>query len=392
MNLASIAIDPTAIGQHPVLTVAPAAQIGLAGLLILIAYYYFVWRRIGRYSGAATAVPTFAPPRLLSPPAVRFLIGKDLDERALAAAFVDLGSKGHIRLAEGGQSSLLDSTLRLERIGGREPLPPDEIAMVDRLFGAEESLVLGPGSDDRLIAARARLWEYLEHQFCQSYYSRDERWSGAGFAAFCFFLWATCVAVARASHASAEWEIVLNLGCFATAFLLWITDFGSRSVSRLINAARWIGTIVACLAAIPVLTAALESGHWLPLLLPTMALPVVWRGLDWTRVLTPEGRTVLSEVEGFRRYLATMEPTLTDRTNSPTNSPQLFEKYLPYAIALDVNEHSKERFDRDYAALVARDDVGFPWYSGSRDPWIDPEGFVDLVRELYTGDSRATAN
>jgi len=66
---------------------------------------------------------------------------------------------------------------------------------------------------------------------------------------------------------------------------------------------------------------------------------------------------------------------------APKDTPEIFEKYLPYAIALGVENRWADRFRGVLAAAAAapRGHSGFAWYSGSHSPWNDADGFVSDV-------------
>lgn len=55
----------------------------------------------------------------------------------------------------------------------------------------------------------------------------------------------------------------------------------------------------------------------------------------WLQAYSIEGRKILDHVLGFRMYLETTEQKKFDTMNPPDLTIQLFEKYLPYAIALE---------------------------------------------------------
>ena len=63
----------------------------------------------------------------------------------------------------------------------------------------------------------------------------------------------------------------------------------------------------------------------------------------------------------------------------PADTPEMFEKYLPYAIALGVENRWAERFAGVLAAAAAQGQQGFAWYAGSGSPWNNPGGFADSV-------------
>ncbi len=82
---------------------------------------------------------------------------------------------------------------------------------------------------------------------------------------------------------------------------------------------------------------------------------------------TMRGRKLLDQMLGFKDFLEIAEKDELNLRNPPEKTPQLFESYLPYALALDVDQQWAERF----AALLVsvRDTDGRPyipgWYSGS---------------------------
>ena len=81
---------------------------------------------------------------------------------------------------------------------------------------------------------------------------------------------------------------------------------------------------------------------------------------------TMRGRKLLDELNGFRDYLDVAEKDELNLRNPPDKTPQLFERYLPYALALGVDQRWTEKF----AAVLARvrDDSGSAyqpgWYRG----------------------------
>lgn len=50
---------------------------------------------------------------------------------------------------------------------------------------------------------------------------------------------------------------------------------------------------------------------------------------------SPEGRLLMDKIEGFRMFLATADEKRFDMMSPPQKSLELYEKYLPFAIALD---------------------------------------------------------
>jgi hypothetical protein len=62
------------------------------------------------------------------------------------------------------------------------------------------------------------------------------------------------------------------------------------------------------------------------------------------RAPTRLGRKALDDIEGFKTYLAAAEGERLDRMIPPEKTPALFQEYLPYALALDVEHRWSEKF------------------------------------------------
>jgi uncharacterized membrane protein len=117
----------------------------------------------------------------------------------------------------------------------------------------------------------------------------------------------------------------------------------------------------------------------LPVLLPAFALPLVISAFWWIAAPTTEGRAVLDHIAGFKQYLSITERERLDRMTAPEDTAQVFEKYLPYAIALGVENRWATRFAAVLAAAATQGQQGFGWYSGTSSPWSNPGRFADSV-------------
>jgi uncharacterized membrane protein len=138
--------------------------------------------------------------------------------------------------------------------------------------------------------------------------------------------------------------------------------------------------------AFPVIPDALKSGNWVPLTLPLIGLPFVISSFWWMSAPTREGRGVLDRIAGFKQYLSITERERLDRMQAPEDTLQLFERYLPYAIALGVENRWADRYTGLLAAAATAPGAsqGFAWYSGSSSPWNDTGGFVDSIGSSLT--------
>lgn len=79
------------------------------------------------------------------------------------------------------------------------------------------------------------------------------------------------------------------------------------------------------------------------------------------------GRKVRDDMLGFKDYLEIAEKDELNLRNPPERTPQLFEKYLPFALAMGVEQKWAERFTEIFAGLRGPNDTSYhpSWYNGS---------------------------
>ena len=80
---------------------------------------------------------------------------------------------------------------------------------------------------------------------------------------------------------------------------------------------------------------------------------------------TAKGVTALSDAEGLALYMKTAEKERLEMFNPPEETPELFEKLMPYALALDTAETWGNRFEK----ILEKAQYQPTWYVGPN-PYI----------------------
>ena len=75
---------------------------------------------------------------------------------------------------------------------------------------------------------------------------------------------------------------------------------------------------------------------------------------------TREGRRTMDEIEGFKRYLAIGERDRLELENPPDRTPEHFEMFLPYALALDV----EQKWSAQFSDVLGSTEYAPDWYHG----------------------------
>jgi uncharacterized membrane protein len=101
--------------------------------------------------------------------------------------------------------------------------------------------------------------------------------------------------------------------------------------------------------------------HWVTWLF-ALAMPAIYILYVYLiKAPTVLGAQTIAELEGFRMYLKTTEENRLNLLMPPERTPELFEKLLPYAIALDVENEWCKKFDD----VLAQFNYNPLWYSGN---------------------------
>ena len=353
---------------------------GFAALVGLLGFYFYAWKRAGRDPRAGTVVPIFSPPDDLTPAAMRYVTKMGADDRTFAAALVDMGVRGHIRMVEEEGGWFSRDKTRLERVAGPSPLPADEEAALRELLTTGESILMVQKNHEKFSSAKNSLFSVLKEQYEGKLFNKNWGWAIAGVVLIAAGVWLAAAAVAAVTNGARIWQIGFTAGALALATVLVALIQASSATGKCLLTLLVVAAAAAVIGAgSPILIEALNSGWWQPLAIPLLAVPVAISAFFWIDAPTKEGRGVLDRIAGFKQYLSITERERLDRMHPPEDTPELFERYLPYAIALGVENRWADRFANVLATAAAQGQQGFAWYAGSNHPWSDPGGFAESV-------------
>jgi uncharacterized membrane protein len=79
---------------------------------------------------------------------------------------------------------------------------------------------------------------------------------------------------------------------------------------------------------------------------------------------TIKGRKVMDQIEGLKLYLSVAEMDRLKELNRPEKTLEVFEKFLPYALALDVEQEWSEQFADVLAQASAENRTMPTWHTG----------------------------
>lgn len=353
----------------------------LAGFAFVFVYYLIVWVAVGRDPKAGTIMPLYEPPSGFSPAASRFLRRMGFDDKAFAAAVIDLAVKRRLTIK---QEDGTYSVARVENAAAAN-LSSEEKLLLARLFEDSEELELKKTHWQTVHAAVKAVKKSLQVAIEKIFFFSNGIYTLPGIG---LTLLAILAVVAAAPDTGEK--------ATATFMCVWLTGWSVGVIALLLNVTRlWrhgtgvadvLGALFMTAFSLPFLAGEIFGLYALSrsitlvgalLVLATIALNVIFHQL--LKAPTRAGRKVLDQIEGFRMFLAATEEDVLNRMNPPERTPSIFEKYLPYAVALDCEKAWGAQFASVLAAAAAGgSSSGYSpaWYSGAAFAAGDFAGFA----------------
>ncbi len=334
-------------------------------------YYLWAWNKVGRDPPGGTIVPLFHPPEGMGPAGVRYIWKEGFDDQGFAAAVVGLAVKKRLRIDDD------DGEYSITRLpGGRDALTRTEQVLLNAL--PQGTLHLKRGNHIAVGSARSAISDAIDDEFDGTIFLKNLRWFVLGavlsalgllVAGFLMPSGEGAIVFFTTIFSSIWWGVVLTVGWAVVKGLMSGRGFFTklRSLMGVIFLLPFAGAGI----AVPVATLFGSGASWPMMLFMGGAVLLALYNLVFFWLLkapTPKGRAVLDQIEGFRMYMTTAEEERLKVLHPPEKTPELFERYLPYAMALDCENEWNAKFASVLAAAAAAG-VGAAtvgtWYHGS---------------------------
>jgi uncharacterized membrane protein YgcG len=264
-----------------------------------------------------------------------------------------------------------------------------EVAIANKLFSSRHGLIeLKQENHTDIAASITALKDSLKNEYERVYFVTNSAWFFGGLA----ILGVTAIATALLCDdaATAAFMLLWLSGwSIGTAFLLHRAYDGWMSViagpgSRILNT---FGALFLTVFAVP-FTGGLIFGMFMlaQAIAPLATLSLVAAGFasylfyHLLKAPTLAGAKIFDEVDGFKMFLVTAEKARLEALNPPQVTPEVFERFLPYAIALDCENQWSKKFEAEAAAAGMSPNSGYNsytplWYSGSSFSRLGAAGF-----------------
>ena len=332
-------------------------------------FYYTTWDRIGRDPEGGVIIPLFSAPKGLSPAAVSYIHyrkfkGKGGGSQAFISALVALAVKKHLSIHKPGK------TLTLQRLNNSTSgLPKGEQVIFSQLLGSRKTIAFTQDRASVVQGARSAFRSAIEDEHGQVYFKNNLRFFFAGVVVSVVVLLAFLMLYPRNDTEIAE-SLVSVISAAGGSLLL---AMGLRRLwnklpgggSKIIGVLLTIAGICALLPVFVIVLGISDMPTWVPAALGLLgAMNVVFYNL--LHAPTELGRQVMDEIEGFKLYLSVAEADRMNMQNAPDVTVDVFERFLPFAIAMGVEKPWSKALESQLAKAGRVDDAYHPtWYQGS---------------------------
>ncbi len=340
----------------------------LAGLIIILAYYFFFWFRYGRDPKKGVIVPRFEPPKGVSAAGMRYMVRMGFDNETFAAALVSMAVKGYLTISKEGE---------YYQVKGKNEdislLSSDEKFLAKDIPDLKYWFVFDNKKAATIKTMIADFKAELAREYENRYFITNYKYTVPG-----IIISLVCVLTAGISSALSEgsiqmlafmfvWLSLWTLGVIAlgaAVFSAWkkavsggLTGLGGAVFITLFSVPFFAGEVFGCFMLVKA-----TSVFFLVFFLLALALNALFYYL--LKAPTLLGRKALDEIEGFKRFLSVSEKESLDYAVKINQA--LYEKFLPYAMALGVEKKWSEKFAETLAAAGEEKAVYRPgWYTGA---------------------------
>jgi uncharacterized membrane protein YgcG len=345
--------------------------IGAIGLLVVVIYLVLAWWRVGRDPRGGPVMPLYEAPAGWSPAELRYVERMDYDDRCFAADLVDLGVHGAVEIhqAEGG-------FMLRRRQFARAGVADVELTLFDGLLGDAEELVMEKSQHATIGGARSAHRQRIEAARGRDYFHTNAGKLGMGVLLALLTIHVVDATAGNLPLVDSNGKTVPSLvlllfSIFPIAFGgIGIGIINSIVVRRRNPAARHFVPDVLKFAGalIPCAVGALIGlpGGWFGVGLAAVMIGILAVAAILLPAPTSAGRKLLDQIAGLRLYLGVAERDSLAQMRTPEMTQKEFERFLPFALALEVERTWCDRFAAAVGpAAAAAAMASMAWYQGT---------------------------
>ncbi len=360
--------------------------IAIGGVIIVCIYYLLIWLKLGKDPEQGVIMPLYQAPEGFSPASIRFISNMEYDDKCFAAALINLAVKGVINIDQDVKGKFVLS----RNTQSSAELAPGEAVILNHLFEESDRITLTQAEHSRVIPTVREHSASLHSDYEQLYFRTNKKYFVPGILLSIATLVLSAINIVDA-------EIIFStlfVGMFTLIPLIVI----GTSIRRYLKQRRFMSLAQIAIQFVmlgiffsfagDVIRQAMDRIDlvaW-PLLISAyllVACNVLFE--QWLKAPTLAGRKLLDKIEGFKLYLSVAEEDELKSSGKPEFSSDIYEKFLPFAIALGVENAWSRKLDSAIAAGLIQADYQLRGLSYHH----QHEGFSSFSENLSSSMSEA---
>ena len=338
-----------------------ASLVGYVGLGVILLYQLISWLMVGRDPKAGTIMPQYLPPDNLSPAAVREVVKMGFDNRCFAAEIVGMAAKGYLRIEQDDSGKY--TLVKTNNLQAMRQLTDTESVLARGLFPNNNRLLLSPANRTMILSAVSDLKKLLSTRFERIYFVRNSLYVVPSLiltaATFITMVWLADNDLKPVALFMCMWLSLWTVGVVAlstTVINLWRAVLKGKEAKRALSSG---AALFMTLFALPFVFGELfgigvlvSSTSTTTVIIMAVAIAANFLYHELLKAPTRLGRVALDKIDGFKLFLAATEEDQIKRLAPINWNLETFNKYLPYAVALDIEDEWSAKFNNQLAAAV----------------------------------------
>ena len=368
-------------------------------IFIVPLYFYYIttWRKHGKDLPQPVAIPQFTPPNDMSPASVGMIHDEAFDFSLISTSITNLAVKGFLRIEEverKGVFSFGAKDYKLVKLKDSESILPSEEAIVlNELFAGSSEVSLGGKYNSKIQAMMLSYQSDLQMQHKKTLTEGQN----LKFKILPWFVLILYIVLLFYYGSKVSMELFFTFAIFSiptfvgVTLLLAIIDAIRKKKQKNRNPISLSSALI-----VGVIAVFYNSPSYLltetAIAVFTGLLFVLLGHILYLHLIERPGKEILqqqADIEGLKMYISLAEEKQMQFFNPPKVTPELFEKLLPYAIALKTEKVWGEKFENSLLQSMQSIDTYSPgWYYGTA---MRPRSFSNNLQKSLTSNIQQSA-
>ena len=346
--------------------------------ICIFTYYYFVWKKVGKDPPKGAVYPLFSPPDNLSPSLIGFTYNFGFSKHLLSCEIVNLAAKGAITIKE---TKYLEEyfTLYKNEVKG---LNRFEKNICNALFSDGNELNTHHKQYKKFRAAN----KVIEKE-CNAF-NRNEAFFSNNFAFSILGIFITLALIIIGWYICFQDIMIIFLMIPFIIISIIVGGIGHELLKKYpikINKFPITQYSIFVLVSLVFCGVVINSeGYNLFTLFILFIMTLNLLFVYLLKAPTYRGQKLIAKIEGFLMYLDIAEEERLRHLHPPDVTQEVFEKYLPYAMVLGVENEWGRKFDQYIKnANIEMNSNSISWYNGSSFTSLSASSFSSKMSSSF---------